>query len=145
MVQVLTSSSHMSLPQFQIPRIHWALVISFSPAFNHLLKFFWALSSYSHASKGGHQTYSLGFSHGSQQCHKMNSQFINCSSVKKFPFSSLSKSSCKAFPASFSRVQLPQTGPACLGPKFWIHWHCTEPLWAFHGCHSPKYSETRKS
>lgn len=82
MVQVLTSSSHMSLPQFQIPRIHWAFVISFSPAFNHLLKFFWTLSSYSHASKGGHQTYSLGFSHGSQQCHKMNSQFINCSSVR---------------------------------------------------------------
>lgn len=44
-------------------------MISFSPAFNHLFKFFWALSGYSHWFKGGHQTYSSGFSHKSQQCH----------------------------------------------------------------------------
>lgn len=57
-------------------------MISFSPAFNHLFKFFWALSGYSHPFKGGHQTHSSGFSHRSQQCHKMISLFINCSPVK---------------------------------------------------------------
>lgn len=91
-------------------------MISFSPAFNHLFKFFWALSGYSHPSKGGHQTYSSGVSHRSQQCHKMSSLVMKCSPVRRLHLV-LPLSSCKALSAPFSRVQLPQTGPAHLAPR----------------------------
>lgn len=67
---------------------------------------------------------------------------MNCSSVGSLHLVACPLSSCKAFLAPFSRVQFPQ---ACIGPRVWIYCHCTEPLWIFHGMHSPKYSEKWKS
>lgn len=144
MVHVLTSSSHMSFHNFRYPKYTGLSWLAFlRPLIIYLSSSGPSLVILIHLKVGTKPT--------AQDSHTGPSNVTKwspCSwtaALWKSPIDCLPMISCKAFPAPFWRVQFPQTGPARLGPRVWIYWHCTEPLWIFHGMHSPKYSEKQKS